>query len=450
MPEEPLPAQNSNYADSSSSPAAGDSRSPGALKSLTYAEGAAGGLVGVVGEGPLMLLLASLGFQGTKFGLLVTLPIAFAALMQGLVPKLLKNACARSMTMGAVVVQIVGIGILMRGVLATEASFALLLAGFLVYHTGGACAGSPWQLWVANLVPSPEQNGFFARRGAFLSLVFLAAHVLMGFILKVLEIVPSTVAGLLAVSLVLRIVSLALLWFHPTPSRNEEPKFREVPSHESSPVTLSLGALCTLIFMFRFSVNISQTFLQPFSVKALSGDALLLSFVGATPLLARVILLRNWGRMLDMSRVFESLVICMFGIAIVPLFWTLGSGSVALATSEFFAGFVWSGFDLVMSLFILRHFKNGVVEKQAFFMAAGGLGAVAGGLAGGALLDAGLSFHGLFGLSSVLRIVASFAFLRYLRQCGAFRFRELHYFDSMRTLLGRRLGTFLARTVRVP
>jgi MFS family permease len=156
----------------------------------------------------------------------------------------------------------------------------------------------------------------------------------------------------------------------------------------------------------------------------------------------------NWGAILDRNWVLEGVVICGFGTAVLPLLWTFSGAFGWVVCLQIVSGHVWAGFEVLSVLVVQRMFPNSIMKALAVTLAAGTLGSALGGLAGGSLLDWGLTISQVFRLSTAVRLAAVLGLLFYLRSHGAFRFRSLHIPQSVLQLLSLEPTKNAARSIR--
>lgn len=413
------------------------------IKFLSYLDCAFFALMVGFGETIAVTFLASLKLSGVMLGLLTTLPPAIGAISQALIPNLLRKVSAVRLMLWSVAIQLVGlVGI---GTVLLESPFSVGWLGFYLtlYWIGGMTAGSPWQEWLARLIPTRLHNSFFSARSAFMSLVMLSSYLVVGYFLNN-RLTQDVVSTLIFVSIGFRLISFAALLAHPSPSVEKEevavPELRLDSPHltANSGAELSLFALCALAFVHRISVCTSAPFFAPYMLQDLGMSTFLYFFINAVPLAVRVLFLRNFGRLLDEKRLYEGLVICTMGIALLPGLWALSSSPGSLVAWQALSGLVWSGFELLTVLFIQQLYPNSIMRSLALFSAAGSLGNAAGGYLGGYIRDLGYSYNELFEFSTLSRFVTGLALIAYLHRKEAFHFRKLEIYEGMTTILSIR------------
>ena len=228
------------------------------IKLLSFADGGFFALMVGFGETLAITYLASMKMSGVQLGLLTTLPPALGAVFQALSPYLFRGLSTVRVTLLAVMIQI--IGLLGVGFVLAQPQMHFLLMGLFLtlYWMGGMTGGSPWQEWLARLIPQKEHNRFFSARSAFMSLVMLTSYLIVGFFLNQ-RLNQDIVSTLVFVSVGFRILSMIALAMHPAPPESSVDLPNETAlaedalnlknlSSRASSHTFSLAALCLLVF----------------------------------------------------------------------------------------------------------------------------------------------------------------------------------------------------------
>ena len=115
--------------------------------------------------------------------------------------------------------------------------------------------------------------------------------------------------------------------------------------------------------------------------------------------------------------------------------WAFWTSPYWLSVLQIISGLSWAGFDLISILLVQNMYPRSITQKLGLYMAFSSIGSVAGGVIGGLILRATGSYHTLFAVSGILRLVTGFAFLWYLRRHHLFRFHDLHLKSGLATLM---------------
>jgi MFS family permease len=246
---------------------------------------------------------------------------------------------------------------------------------------------------------------------------------------------PEILGYLLSTAFVARFLSFGLI-LAATSHLHSPDQTLIMPKPQDSHVPIL--PICVAIFFFRFSVNTSSPFYSAFMLKELSMTFPQYLFLTAVPLISKIISLHNWARMLDHKRIFEALVLSTVIVSLVPILWSAYHATAWLAVLQVLSGLSWSGFELVSVLLIQQMYPGNITQRLGIFLAAGSLGSVFGGVAGGALLNDGYSYTQLFTLSGWLRLGTGMGLLLYLRKQHLFRFQHLKLREGVITIVALR------------
>lgn len=241
-----------------------------------------------------------------------------------------------------------------------------------LYWTCGLASGPAWNAWMCSLVPQTVRSGYFAERnrlgqvGLLLGLVF--AGVLLDFARRSGNGRDLFAFGFIfAVATIFRLASAWCL------SRQSEPvgltatqtgvRLRSIFARMRGSRD---GQLILFLAVFQIAVNISSPFFNPFLLKQLS-----IPYVGYMVLTAALIFskmivfsrLGSWGKRIGH---FRLMTIGAFGIATVPLLWSVSSSYVWLLAAQLFSGGVWALFELGALLALFQAIRN---EERIAFMA---------------------------------------------------------------------------------
>ena len=323
--------------------------------------------------------------------------------------------------------------------------FITLVAGATVLAVIG---NNAWIAWMSDLVPGSVRGRFFGRRTMFLTLAGAMASLGAGLILDALS--PrgwksEALAGLAAVACLAGLVSIWLLL------RQHEPA-RAIASADCdgwSALTTCLGDRAARPFLwyqlawnaavacvggfisFHMLVNLKMGF----SLVAAHGVAVATVRIAAAPL---------WGRAVDRFGARPVLVLCSFGVTVVPVIWMLPTPDRLwpIALDALTSGVLWGGHGIASGdLSVALAPRRGRPFYLAAFATAGGLGfAVVSVLAGllASLLPAQFSLLG-FSWTAIHVLLMISALARAGAALLAIRIREANTRgvpELLRTLAG--------------
>ena len=292
----------------------------------------------------------------------------------------------------------------------------------------GVVGNNAWTAWMGDLVPGPVRGRFLARRMVYLNVAGTVASLAAGCALDAFA--PrgwkgETLGVLAAVACVAGIVSIRLMLAQQSPRRRDDtaPDWGDVARAVREPQT---RPLLWYLLGWNAAVGISAGF---FSFHMLANLEMAFTLVAAHAIIVaalRIVSAPACGRLVDTFGARPVLVVCSFGISVVPLIWLFVTPDRLwpIAVEAVVSGILWGGHGIaVFDLSIGVSPRRGRPFYLGAFATAGGLGfAVSSTLAG--LLAAALSsplhvlgsswsdMHVLFLLSAIGRAGAAALALR--------------------------------------
>lgn len=429
--------------------------------SASYAEGAAAELFGACAGGAVLTAWAlHLGATPFVIGLLGALPLAAqilqlpgAWLTQAFGPKTVAVT-----TIGAS--RLVWLPMVALPFVDLSAATALYLFVSVVAVAAifGVIGNNAWTAWMGDLVPSAIRGRFFSRRT--MSITVAGAVASLGAAIALDGLSPrgwkgQTLGGLAAVACIAGALSIYLLQRQHDPDRagpRERPDWRVLIT-----VTCASRARAFLWYLLGWNsaVALSASFFFYHMLTNLGTGFAIAALHGVGVATVRIISAPLWGRAVDRLGARPVLVLCSFGIAVVPAIWLLATPAFLwpLALEAALAGALWGGHGIAaMELTVHLSPRAERPFYVAVFAAAGGLGfAVASMLAGllaswlpvrfDLLGETWTNLHVLFLLSALARVVAALPALR-IPEAGAQDVRDLvrvAFRGAAAALLPRRL-----------
>jgi hypothetical protein len=397
-----------------------------------YAEAICLGVTIGFSEVLLAIYYGSMEMDSVLLAIFMTVPAAFGAITQVAMTRLKSIfAGARSLALMAVAVQILGLTTMSSALFANQSDHLMMFIGQCLYWMGGMTSSSPTQEILANSVSVDSHNRFFSRRAMFMTILTLICNLSSAKFLGT-GLTPQLMATLLAIAAGARAVSFGLIYFFAS-SKATYRQNHEVQDADESLV--SILRLSLVMMMFRCAVNISSPFFSAYMLREIHLDYAIYSMLTAIPLVTKTFCLTNWARLLDDNRKFEGLAIATFTIGAVPVLWAIGASTAWLSVLQVLSGLSWAGFDLISILLVQHMYPRSITQKLGLFLALGSIGSVAGGVLGGVILKTFGSYHVLFAVSGVLRLLTGFSLLWYLRRHHLFRFQNLKLRSGLATLV---------------
>lgn len=313
--------------------------------------------------------------------------------------------------------------------LPAEAELRLFIAVVAIAAFLSVLGNNAWIAWMGDLVPGAIRGRFFSWRTIYITAAGTLASLGAGVALDAVTPhggKPLMLAALAAVAGVAGFVSGWLLLQQAGPGRADErerPDFRALARAAADPRTRSW---LVYLFCWNAAVALSASFFayhmlenlkMAFAVAALHGVAVAVVRIASAPL---------WGRAVDGVGARPVLILCSFGIAVVPALWLLVTPSLLwpIALEAVLSGTLWAGHGIA-SMDLTLHSAPGPCRPHyvAVFGATSGLGFAAASVLAGLLAVTipvrfelfgapWMGLHVLFALSAVARAGAALTALR--------------------------------------
>ena len=262
-----------------------------------------------------------------------------------------------------------------------------------------------WIAWMGDLVPATVRGRFFGRRTVFVTLAGASASLAAGLLIDTMS--PrgwkdETLAALAAVACLAGLASICLL------RRQHEPPAATTPVAPGGWAALTAclsdrsvrpflwyqlawnaAVACVAGFIsFHMLVNLKMGF----TLVAAHGVAVAVVRIAAAPL---------WGRAVDRLGARPVLVLCSFGVAVVPAIWMLPTPEWLwpIAVEAVISGVLWGGHGIAsVDLSVALAPRGARPFYLAAFATTGGLGFAAASILAGLLASWLPAQFSLFGL----------------------------------------------------
>ena len=292
---------------------------------------------------------------------------------------------------------------------------AALVALAVVFRVLNNLCGTAWSSLVSEYLPAQRRGGYFGWRARIAGLATLAGTALGGLLLAGMK--PVSLAGgffaLFAAAALFRLLSAALL------SRMTELPLRATPEsdftflhflrrfRESNFVKFVLFVASML-----FSGHLAAPYFSVYMLRDLQLNYFTYMVIHLAVAVGSLAALPVWGRNADVVGNARILKTTGWLVPVIPLLWLVSRDPAYLTLVEFFAGFVWGGFNLCAANFI---YDAVTPEKRVrclgYFNLISGVAIFSGAMIGGFLADRlpplfGLPLMSLFLLSGLMRFTA--------------------------------------------
>jgi MFS family permease len=359
------------------------------LRACTYDGTAHAAMIGF-GETYFPAFALALGASPLQVGLLASLPILVGAVFQTFTPRLAaRTGNKRWVVVSAALQSLTFIPIALSAGRA-EVGFWHLLGWVCLYWALALGLSPPWNVWMGRMIPALVRSRYFGRRNVPIQIMLFVSLVGGGLFLHWVERRrQEAVLGfviLFALAAVSRMVST---WYL---SRQHEPRSGEVKPTPLSRVVRGMphqayGRVIRLIVAMHACVHISAAYFTPFMLQELDLSYGEFTVLNAATLVTRVLASSYWA---EIARAFGNRrALQVAAVMLVPLagMWVISSNFTYLLALQLFAGFAWSGFELmtVLSLFDTTD-ERSRARVLSIFNLLNGLAIVCASLVGGAVL----------------------------------------------------------------
>jgi hypothetical protein len=306
---------------------------------------------------------------------------------------------------------------------------AVFLAITAVAAILGVLGNNAWVAWMGDLVPGAIRGRFFSRRTIYITAAGTLASLGAGVALDAmtpLGFKPAMLGGLAAVASLAGVISVHLLLRQAGPGRvhdQQRPDRRALVRATLDPRTRSW---LRYLLSWNAAVALSASFFSYHMLSYLGLGFALIALHGVAVAAVRIATAPLWGRAVDGLGARPILVLCSFGIAVVPALWLFVGPDCLwpLAMEAAVSGALWAGHGIAsMGLTLKLPPADRRPYYVAVFGATSGVGFGAASVIAG-LVAAGLPahfeaigtswtpIHVLFLASSVARALAAFTALR--------------------------------------
>lgn len=395
-----------------------------------------------IGETYFPAFTLALGKGELISGLIATLPMLAGAILQMLSPRAIAALGSyRRWVATCAAVQALSLVPLAFFAFRHGMPTFLLFVCASMYWASGQATVPAWNTWVEALVPNKIRAPFFAYRTRLAQFGMLVGLIGGGIAMqwgKQLDLqsdaaraearivetgsqpteqhhdaLLSVFGAMFVIAAAARFVSASCLATQ-TDARML-PHFRDhKPAGATKPPRLLTSAnkrLLSYVFMMQGAVYLSGPYFTAYMLKHLHLDYYEFVLLIASSYIARILVLRGMGNFAHQAGPHRLLWIGAIGITPLPAMWLVSNDFLFLLLLQIVGGFVWAAHELAMALLFIdaipRHARVSVLAIYNF----GNSASMATGTILGALILFGCgevpaTYLAIFGLSSVLRIVA--------------------------------------------
>lgn len=351
------------------------SKEPQTEKSLKHSikDGVAYSLMTGAGESYFSAFAVFLKATAPQVALLASLPPLLASFFQVFAVYLGQHFKARRsiVVTGALIQAVALFSIALLPIFYTSVPFSTVLLFVVVYYSGAHLGAPLWGSLMGAIVPVPVRGTFFGARTRFSSIASFSSLIVAGILLQLFDSGGLTRWGFVLIFL-LGVVARGVSVWHLQQIHD--------PPHEHS-ISGDVASLFQRGFFrgqsrfLRFSVffalmqgsvAISGPLIAIYLLRDLQFSYLQLTINTAASVLMQFLVLQRWGRLSDLFGNRIILRTTGFGIAVIPVLWTLSTDFYFLLCIQVLSGLLWSGFSLSAANFVYDLTEQ---EKRAGLMA---------------------------------------------------------------------------------
>jgi MFS family permease len=401
-----------------------------------------------VGENYLIPFALFLKASNAQIGFIVSVPQLFGAFFQILSAYLLAGLSNRKQLIlaGVGFQAIAWLPLVWLPILYPHQAVPFLVLGTSLYFLLGNLASPPWNSMMGDLVPYDQRGNYFGTRTKIMSLSAFAALLLGGLILNETHKSASPGSGFIIIFVIaalFRCISFFYLKKMDEPPFNLEREKFYLGDFYRQFKNSNFLRFVIYSSLISFSVQVSAPFFAVYMLHDLHFTYLQYMIVVGTAVISQYLTYLYWGNFSD--RFGNRMVLQITGLLLpaLPILWLFSSNFFYIMGIQLFAGLVWAGFSLSVSIFVFDAVSS---EKRAVCIAVYStlnalgifLGAMTGGLFTKIFPDAFtlLTFHVhlrsnlmfLFLISGGLRLIVYLTFLpriQEVRDVEVFSFRDI-------------------------
>ena len=402
-----------------------------------------------LGETFLVAYGLSLGIHERNAAIIGTLPVVFGSMCQMIVFRCAKSlVSARHWVVFCAAVQAIVLFCLPIAKMLGGYNYAFLILGASIYWAASFSAGPVWNGWVTSILPVERQKRFFYRRNAIAQLGILSGILAAGIILRQLQPSSFGYPTIFMLAGVFRLISC--FYLSQQPDSTDYPFLRvSVIGERSIRMLHQPFVRAGLLFSFftNYAAYISAPFFSPYMLKNLALGPTDYSILMAVSFFARSLSGHFLEKMLKVRQNQTVLKVGVIGVISLPYLWTLSDRYFFLVGLQVLSGFFWGCHELGMTMLLVEKIDKASrlrILSMTNLVAALGMasGCLSGWLIAGADTIPKETYHLLFAVSSLLRLIPVMFLLPFLHWADRWQstLRNLRMPGSDETMLNSTLS----------
>jgi len=364
--------------------------------------------------------LVAAGAGSSSIALVTALTYAVSALLFVRIPDVIRRVgSTKKVMLGLACLDALGwLPVIALLLLSSEFNLYLFIALWVINIVPGRLIECTKSYWLIDLGPGDNMARYMSVRSIIRTASYIVTFFVMAYLLQVYR-TDGYIGFIVIFSMAFAAAAAAGAIYGRIRGSREKFLLEYDPNDRFSFIKClkelgrgTLGKFILFATLLNFAVFLSSPYFQPYMLRELHYSYPVFAAVLASEFIAKIAVVRFWGKYADRAGRFRVLVITSLMIPFIPIFWLLSASPGYLVGIQFFSGIAWAGFDLCSNLYVYESAPRGERLKYlSYHKAMTTFGMAMGALGGVYLLDIvrpllGSQILSLFLLSGVLRLAA--------------------------------------------
>ena len=297
---------------------------------------------------------------------------------------------------GAIIQDLTWIPMMLSIFLSFPANLYLCIFSFILYLASVNMTVPPWFSMMGDLVPEKARGRYFGRRGAFSIIAQLITATIAGIFLdtaKKHDLFGQSVALNVSIGFII-LFGLALLSrafsvyyvirMHNPPYKTTSSDYFTIIDFFKRAPESNFAKFVFFVVLITVTSQLIGPFIGIYMLRDLKYSYIEFMLAVNTMIIASFLTSVWWGRLSDRYGNKRMIELTSLGIIMIPFFWAISGNIIYICFVQFFAGVVWSGFNLCITNFIFDAVTSAKRARCfAIFNLLNGFGLFVGGFIGG-------------------------------------------------------------------
>lgn len=375
---------------------------------FSYVEALLTSLVVGFAENYFAAFSLQLGNSPLQSGLLVSLPLVFAAILQFALQTKLKSVGLSYFVKRALFIQslaLLGLGCLSLTQISN--SFYFLLFFYSVYWLGHFSIQPAWNRWIADIIPLDQGPSYFSLRTRLSQIGIIAGLFGGGAMLhmNILSISENYLFfGLFIICFTLKVIIIKLFSKHPP---HDRPLYLDIRHFKS--LFMQNTEFFRRYGLFNMSVFISAPFVAAYLLSIRNIGYFGFMLVMASLFMGKVVSTLFFKHLKKQMDPHQMLILGGLIAAPLPMLWPVCSTVPSMMLLHFCSGIGWASWEMGLSLYFFSRIQGEKkIELVSLYNYVGVITQIIGTILGALVFRhlLGHSFEALFVVSGIVRFIA--------------------------------------------